>query len=150
MLGDRTARLYITVVEKGAFRLFLALDRLGLLARLPTGWIRPQPPRSTRVEDATTEPMMTWLGVSRDGHLIGEQTLSARGDYLTTARVAEKMAGLAAAAAYGRTGVFTADTWFDWADIAPAAEAIAITVRWRAPVSTVQRISAADEGIMCR
>ena len=67
--------------------------------------------------------------MSRDGHLIGEQTLSTRGDYLTTARVTEKMAGLAAAAAHGRTGVFTADTWFDWADIAPAAEAIGIVVR---------------------
>ena len=126
VLGGRTARLYLTLLEKGVFNLFLGLDRLGLLARLPAGWIRPQPPKSTGIEAASTEPMMTWLGVSRNGRLLGEQTLSTRGDYLTTARITEKMARLATDP--GRTGVFTVDTWFDWRDIAPAAEAVGIVV----------------------
>lgn len=128
VLGSRSARLYITLVEKGIFRACLGLDRMGLLARVPAAWIRPQPPTSTGVGAATTEPMMTWLGVWRRGRLLGERTLSTRGDYLTTARVAENMARLASADA-GRTGVFGADTWFDWPDIAPAAKAIGIDVR---------------------
>ncbi len=128
VLDGRTARLHITLLERRVFRLFLGLDRVGLLARLPSAWIRPRPPKSTSVKDATTEPMMTWLGASRDGRLLGEQTISTCGDYLTTARIAEKMAGLAAAAGNGSSGVFTADTWFDWPDVAPAAEAIGIIV----------------------
>lgn len=129
IIGGRAARLYITLVEKGVFRLFLGLDRLGLLARLPAAWIRPQPPKSSQVEAATTEPMMTWLGASRHGQLLGERTLSTRGDYLTTARIAEKISGLVATAAPEHTGVFTADTWFDWPDIAPVAKAVGISVR---------------------
>lgn len=129
VLGGRSARLYFTLVEKSVFRLFLGLDRIGLLAHLPTAWIRPQPPKSISIEAATTEPMMTWLGASRQGRVLGERTLSTRGDYLTTARIAENMTRLAAAAAPGRTGIFTADTWFNWPDIAPAATAIGIVVR---------------------
>jgi hypothetical protein len=128
VLGARTTRFHITLVEKAAFRLFLRLDRVGLLARLPKSWIRPRPPRSTSIDAATTEPIMTWIGASRDGRLLGEQTILARGDYLTTARITEKMAGLVATSARGRTGVFTADSWFDWHDIAPAAAAVGVIV----------------------
>ncbi|HKY92171.1 MAG TPA: hypothetical protein VJM11_14075, partial [Nevskiaceae bacterium] len=88
VVGERAAPVYLTLVEKNAFRVFLGLDRLGLLARLPASWIRPQPPKSARIEAASTETMMTWLGASRNGQLLGARTIAARGDYLTTARIA--------------------------------------------------------------
>ena len=128
ILGARTATFYLSLAENGVFAVFRWLDRLGLLARLPASWIRPQPPKSSRIEHATAEPMMTWLAVSRGGRLMGSTTLSTKGDYLTTARIAEKMAGLFVASAC-RPGTFTVDTWFDWKDVAPAAAAIGIAVR---------------------
>src|SRR5271156_4005271 len=129
ILGARAASFYVTLAEKGVFRMVRWLDRLGLLARLPTSWIPPQPPKSPRIEHATVEPMMTWLAVSRAGRLMGSTTLSTQGDYLTTARIAERMAGLVLTAAC-RRGTFTVDTWFDWKDIAPAASAIGIEVNY--------------------
>ena len=128
ILGARAAAFYVTLAEKGVFRMLRWLDRLGLLARLPARWMRPQPPKSSRIEHATAEPMMTWLAVSRGGQLMGSATLSTHGDYLTTARIAEKMAGLVLAAD-ARPGTFTVDTWFDWKDVAAAAEAIGVEVR---------------------
>ena len=58
---------------------------------------------------------------------MGNTTLSAQGDYLTTARIVERMAGLVLTTAC-QPGTFTVDTWFDWKDIAPAASAIGIEV----------------------
>ena len=127
ILGARTATFYLSLAEKGVFQLVRRLDRLGLLARLPASWMRPQPPKSPRIEDATAEPMMTWLGAERGGQLLGSTTLSAKGDYLTTANIAEKMACLILGTA-PRSGTFTVDTWFDWEDIAPAATAVGVEV----------------------
>ena len=127
-LGDRTARFYLTLAETRVFGLVRWFDRIGLLARLPASWIKPHPPKSPRIEHATTEPMMTWLGVSKDGQPVGSFMLSTKGDYLTTARIAERMAELVLAADERRTGVFTVDTWFDWQDVAPAVTAIGIDI----------------------
>jgi uncharacterized protein YndB with AHSA1/START domain len=145
ILGARAAAFYVTLAEQGVFRMFRWLDRLGLLARLPASWVRPRPPKTPRIEHATAEPMATWLGASRDGQLFGSTTLSTKGDYLTTARIAEKMAGLVLAAAC-RPGAFTVDTWFDWKDIAPAAAAIG--VEWvMADTTEVRRVVSASREI---
>ena len=127
ILGARAAKFYLTLAEKGVFRMLRWLDRLGLLARLPASWIRPNPPKTTSIEDATAEPMMAWLGASRGGVLLGSATLSTHGDYVTTAHIAEKMAGLVLADSC-RPGTFTVDTWFDWQDVAPAADVIGIGI----------------------
>ena len=92
VLGDRKARMYLTLTESVLFSVLLWLDRRGLLRKLPRAMLRANPPRSIGVHAATKEPMHTWIGVSKGGRSIGAYQVQTRGDYLTTARIAEQFA----------------------------------------------------------
>ncbi len=142
-LGQRSSRFYLSLAETGVFRLCRWLDRVGLLARLPAAWIKPRPPQSRRIEDASTEPMMTWLGVSQNGQPLASCVLSAKGDYLTTARIAELMARLVLAGERRHSGLFNVDTWFDWTEIAPQLSTLGIALCGHNPQLTETPMSTA-------
>ena len=92
ILGDRKARMYLTLTERLLFSVLLWLDRRGLLQKLPRAMLRANPPRSLDIRAATREPMHTWIGVSKGGRGIAACQVQTRGDYLTTARITEQFA----------------------------------------------------------
>jgi len=77
--GDRMVSPYLCIAEKATHRAMLALNKAGLMSRLPRASFG-SPPR-TDEGDASDEPVAHWIAVLKQGERIAAQTLQCRGDY---------------------------------------------------------------------
>jgi hypothetical protein len=78
--GDRMVSPYACIAERGTHRAMLALNKAGLLSRLPRAAFGSRATSSNR-GDASQEPVAHWIAVLKEGNRIAVRTLECRGDY---------------------------------------------------------------------
>lgn len=78
-IGDRVVSPYVCIAERTTHRAMLALNKAGLMSRLPRAAFS-SPPR-TDGSGASSEPVAHWVAVLRQGERIAAKSLECRGDY---------------------------------------------------------------------
>jgi hypothetical protein len=73
---------YICLAERSAHRALLAVNRAGVMNRLPRAMLRSAPSGAERV---SAEPVAHWIAVLKRGERIAARTVRCRGDYATAA-----------------------------------------------------------------
>jgi hypothetical protein len=81
--GDRVVSPYVCIAETATHRALLALNKAGLMARLPRAAFG-SPPR-TGAAAASGEAVAHWIAVLKQGERIAAQTLECRGEYRSAA-----------------------------------------------------------------
>jgi hypothetical protein len=118
---DRTVSPYVCIAERATHRAMLALNKAGLLSRLPRAAFGSRATSPNR-GDASQEPIAHWIAVLKDGHRIAARTLECRGDYRCAAQstVVFAHALLDDATTTVRPGVFDPEDLLTFDRIAPA------------------------------
>lgn len=78
--ADRTVSPYICIAERATHRAMLALNKAGLLSRLPRAAFRARA-TSSNGGDGSEEPIAHWIAVLKQGGRIAARTIECRGDY---------------------------------------------------------------------
>lgn len=114
----RSGRVYFTVLQRAAQAEFLALNTVGLLARLPIRLF--QLGRSWTARRTTTEPKRDVLAVTSGGGRLAAASIKGAGDYLMTAAATAVFAQALLdrrAADPALSGVVGAEELFDLAEL---------------------------------
>jgi NAD(P)-dependent dehydrogenase (short-subunit alcohol dehydrogenase family) len=77
---------YVCLAERSTHRLMLAMNKAGLLSRLPRAAFGSRVTSSNRREPASQETVVHWIAVHKVGERIAARTLECRGDYRSAAR----------------------------------------------------------------
>ncbi len=86
LAGGRAVATYVCFVQRGANRVLLALNRLGVMSRLPQsvfvrrGEVEPQ--------ETSSDPVREWVAVRREGRRLAARTIEGEGGYPMTAAAA--------------------------------------------------------------
>ncbi len=127
--GDRVISSYVCIAEKATHRALLAVNKAGLMSRLPRAAFGAHP--RTAADGASTEPVAHWIAVLQHGERIAAATLKCRGDYRAAADSAVAFASAlttGAADNAARPGVFDPEELLCLDDLAPALREKGITV----------------------
>lgn len=84
--ADRAVSPYVCIAERGAHRTMLALNKAGVMSRLPRATFRSPPVADG--DPASREPVAHWIAVLKEGQRIAARTLECAGDYRGAAQSA--------------------------------------------------------------
>lgn len=77
--GDRMVSPYLCIAEGTTHRAMLAMNKAGLMSRLPRSAFRSRP--GSAAGQASDEPIAHWIAVLKHGEPVAAKTLECRGDY---------------------------------------------------------------------
>jgi NAD(P)-dependent dehydrogenase (short-subunit alcohol dehydrogenase family) len=123
--ADRAISPYVCIAERGAHRTMLALNKAGVMSRLPRATFRSSPVADG--DPASREPVAHWIAVLKDGQRIAARTLECQGDYRSAAQSTVAFAD--ALADDGRhAGVFHPEDLLSLSQVAPRLHQAGIAV----------------------
>ena len=146
--GGRLVSPYVCIAEGATHRALLALNKAGLMSRLPRAAFRSS--SGTHGGDASGEPVAHWIAVLRRGERIAARTLECRGDYRCAAASVLVFASALTAGGAGSAipcGVFDPEDLLTFDGVAPALREQRITVVSHPATASGEEPAAAPAGL---
>jgi NAD(P)-dependent dehydrogenase (short-subunit alcohol dehydrogenase family) len=125
-VGQREVRTAACFVERGLNGAFLALNRAGLLSRIPRVALTAKPADTDRL---SREPFAVWVGALKAGTVLGATTITGEGDYRCTGASTVVLAERLMAGAGSQPGCRDAAALFALDDLLAPLRAAGVDVR---------------------